>query len=147
MEKETGIMGESAKKDTSNAPEIGAVMADGTIYAGLSPNTGRPMFAAPADAPLTLNFKAAAKYAKELHIGDKNDFRVPTPEELDVLFHNRDRGALKGTFNTSGNMYTGGMYGTSKDYYHTHIFVQRFLDGQKSANFLRTQAASIRCVR
>ncbi len=137
-------MSESAKKAT---PAIGDVMQDGTVYAGLSPNTGKPMFAAPADAPLTMDFKAAAKYARELQVGDKNDFRVPTPEELDVLFHNRDKGALKDTFNKSGNMYTGGYYGTSKDYYRTHIFVQRFRDGRKTASFSRWSKASIRCVR
>ncbi len=38
----------------SGAPALGTVCADGTIYAGLSPDGNEPMYAAAADAPSTL---------------------------------------------------------------------------------------------
>lgn len=34
-----------------SAKKIGDVMKDGTIYAGISPDTGKEMYAAPVDAP------------------------------------------------------------------------------------------------
>jgi hypothetical protein len=68
---------------------LGAVMPDGTIYAGVSPDTGRPMFATPKDAPLTLTFDEAAEYAKELDAQGHKDWRVPAKAELNVLFQNR----------------------------------------------------------
>src|SRR4051794_158598 len=44
-------------------PEPGDKMPDGTIYAGISPDTGKPMFAASADAKLTMTFNEAKEYA------------------------------------------------------------------------------------
>jgi len=38
---------------------IGAIMPDGTIYAGISPRTDTPMYVMPQDAPLTMTFKKA----------------------------------------------------------------------------------------
>jgi hypothetical protein len=32
-------------------PEVGDTMKDGTIYAGISPDTGKPFYAMPEDAP------------------------------------------------------------------------------------------------
>ena len=32
-------------------PQIGDEMPDGTVYAGLSPDTNKPMYTTPADAP------------------------------------------------------------------------------------------------
>jgi hypothetical protein len=48
----------------STEPKIGDKMPDGTIYAGTSPDTGDPMYTAPADAPLRMTFDEAAEYAK-----------------------------------------------------------------------------------
>jgi hypothetical protein len=69
------------------APKIGAKMPDGTIYAGISPDTGKPMYATPADAPLTMTFNEAAEHAKTANSQKAcghRDWRVPTKAELNV---------------------------------------------------------------
>lgn len=80
------------------APKVGDEMADGTIYAGISPDTHKPMYARPKDESGTYNFNEAAKQAK--NIGD--GFHVPTRDELNVLYENRSKGKLKGTFSETG---------------------------------------------
>jgi hypothetical protein len=76
------------------ALKIGDKMPDGTIYAGISPDTKEPMYAAPADAPLTMKFNEARRYAAGLDACGHKDWRVPTMAELQVLFNNR--AAIKG---------------------------------------------------
>jgi hypothetical protein len=126
-------------------PEIGTMMKDGTIYVGESPTTHKPMYAAPADAPLTKTFGEAAEYAKTLEVGDKKDFRVPDIEELKVLFENREKGALKGTFNLTGS-YPSGWYWSGTPYVDGTAYGQRFSDGIQY-NFYRFSNSSVRCVR
>lgn len=41
---------------TQGAAEIGDRMEDGTIYAGISPDTGKKMYTTSADAPLTMTW-------------------------------------------------------------------------------------------
>lgn len=123
-------------------PQIGDAMKDGTIYAGVSPDTGKRMYAAPADAPIAMDFNAAAQYAKNLQVGNKKDFRVPTKNELNVLFENKEKGALKGSFNAAG------IYGTSTPYPITDLFAyeQYFRGGAVTYDF-KYLPNSIRCVR
>src|SRR5713101_9753590 len=40
-------------------PRIGDRMVDGTVYAGISPDTNKPMYTTPNDAPLTHTFNQA----------------------------------------------------------------------------------------
>jgi hypothetical protein len=70
------------------------------------------MYALPADAPLTMKWKQAMKYAAnfEGHGHPKDTFRVPTQSELIVLFESRAR---IGGFNESG-AYPAGWYWSSK---------------------------------
>jgi hypothetical protein len=73
---------------------IGAIMPDGTIYAGISPRTDTPMYVMPQDAPLTMTFKKANRYAAGLDAYSHHDWRVPQLPELAALFN--DRAALGG---------------------------------------------------
>jgi hypothetical protein len=41
-------------------------MRDGTLYAGVSPDTGKAMYATPMDAPLSYTFNEAQEYAENL---------------------------------------------------------------------------------
>jgi len=107
----------------------GDVMPDGTIYAGISPDTNQPMYAAPEDAPVSMDFNAAAKYAKTLQVGDKKDFRVPSKAELNVLFQNREKGALKGTFNLTGAVEGGWYWSSTPSPVLDITHAQRFSDG------------------
>src|SRR5437016_14643033 len=83
---------------TTVALEIGHRMTDGTFYAGISPDTGKAMYTTPEDAPLTMSWKQAMKYADKLDAHGHKDWRVPTKSELEVLFNNRAAiGGLKET--------------------------------------------------
>src|SRR5438477_1088089 len=95
----TVFMKSAAANDSE--PQVGDKMADGSIFAGISPDTGKKMFATPADAPLTMKWKQAMDYAARLDVLGHTDWRVPTTGELNVLWENRDKGALKGTFNVT----------------------------------------------
>ena len=48
-------------------------LADGTIYAGVWPDTGKTMYAAPADAPLTCTLNQAKEYAWNLWAHGQRD--------------------------------------------------------------------------
>jgi hypothetical protein len=126
-------------KDTEQ--KIGDRMADGTIYAGISPDTNQPMFAASVDAPLEITFNQAAKYARNLEVCGQKDFRVPSKAELDVLFRNREHGALKGTFDL-----TGSEYWSSSPYNDAGGWGQRFSDGAQVC-YGRNVDSRVRCVR
>jgi hypothetical protein len=78
--------------------QIGDEMEDGTIYAGISPDTGKPMYATPSDAPGTYTFNESARYAKNLDAHGHKDWRPPSNDELFVLYANRHKGKLKETF-------------------------------------------------
>ena len=126
-----------ASKPSSLASELGDKRPDGTILAGTSPDTGKPMYTTPADAPLTMNFKKAADYAKTLneekYLGH-DDWRVPTRAELNVLFNNR---AAIGGFNVSGSDPAGWHWSaTPYDiYYDMYVaWCQRFRDGAQHRN-------------
>ena len=126
-------------------PEVGDEMPDGTIYAGISPDTNQPIYAAPADAPMSMDFNAAAKYATGLEVGGKKGFRVPSKAELNVLFQNREKGALKGTFNLAGSD-PASWYWSGTPYTFNLAYCQRFSDGLQSYG-LRDGVSSVRCVR
>jgi hypothetical protein len=67
----------------------GDKMPDGTVYAGISPETNQPMYVTPADVPLTMTVNQAKEYAAMLDAHGHQDWRVPTKTELNVLFNNR----------------------------------------------------------
>lgn len=131
----------AAEPEAVENAEIGDRMPDGTIYAGISPDTNRPMYAFPFDASLSMTFNAAAQYPQVCIAGDKKDFRVPTIDELNVLFQNRDKGALKGTFNLTGEQYWSSA--PLGDYEATS---QRFSNGSQFDGD-RERKLSVRCVR
>jgi len=70
-------------------PKVGDKMPDGTVLAGISPDTNQPMYAMPADASLTMTSNEAKEYAAKLDAHVHKDWRVPTKAELNVLFNNR----------------------------------------------------------
>jgi len=96
-------------------PRLGDLMDDGTVYAGISPTTGTPMFVAPHDAPGLMTWKDAVRYAfnSEAHgyrgsrqqtehdltaSQDDGGWRLPTMVELKQIHRGKELGALKGTF-------------------------------------------------
>jgi hypothetical protein len=139
-ERGPGPANDSAAK-TKTTHEIGDEMEDGTIYAGISPDTNEPMYARPKDEPGTYTFNQAANHAQK--VGD--GFRVPTINELNVLYENRNKGKLKGTFNETGS-YPAGWYWSSSPYVNGNGWAQRFSDGYQDTS-LRYGGSSLRLVR
>src|SRR5260370_18906942 len=92
------------------------------------------MNAPPADAPLTMKWKQAMEFAAKLDEHGHNDWRVPTKGELNVLWENRNEGALKGTFNVTGS-YPAGWYWSSSQYDVDDAWDQRFSDGGQLSLF------------
>lgn len=130
-------------------PKPGDKMSDGTIYAGISPDTHQPMYTTPEDAPMTCTFNEAAAYANQLnaerHLGH-DDWSVPTKAELNVLWKNRDEGALKETFNNVSASDPAGWYWSSTQKGNDDAWTQRFSDGNQYWD-VKTLVSSLRCLR
>jgi hypothetical protein len=128
--------------EARTTPKPGDKQADGTVYAGLSPDTFKAMYATPADAPLTMRWKAAMEYAAKLDAHGHDDWRVPTKGELNVLFNNR---AAVGGFNVSGSNLTG-WYWSSSQINDSIAWAQRFSEGNHDDSY-KFSVSSLRCVR
>ncbi|MFG1320471.1 hypothetical protein [Xanthobacter autotrophicus] len=125
--------------------QVGKKMKDGSVFGGFSPNTGKPMYVRPADEPLTMRWKEAMEYAARF-VGPESSvgtFRVPTAEELNVLFKNRD---AIGGFNKAGGS-TVGWYGSSTQNDNNRgTRAQRFSDGVRHQSH-ENNYSSIRLIR
>ncbi len=134
---------------TSNSPTspaIGERMSDGTICAGISPDTGRPMFVTPADAPLTMIWNRAMEYASGLDAHGRHDWRVPTDSELSVMFTNR---AAIGGFVTHGLTHESWYWSSKQDYPlrpDIAAIAIRFDTGEKCRDY-KFLPSALRCVR
>lgn len=128
---------------------VGAMMPDGTVYAGQDSLTGRHVFAMPEDAPLSMPFNAAAQYAANLNKEKKlghSDWRVPSVKQLELLYLHRHKGSLKGTFNESGAEYKG-FYWTADERDNAHGNSRNFNNGAADFGYFKTREMSVRCVR
>ena len=117
----------------------GTIMADGSVFAGLTDDSKQQIYAMPADPDMTMTFNDAAKYVTELNGGKAfghDDWQIPSLENLRVLQKNQNEGALKGTFNTfnkgSGSGYPGWYWSrTPGRDYPTYVASVRFSDGDE----------------
>jgi hypothetical protein len=123
-------MAEQNGEEEKSGPTIGEVMPDGTIYAGVSPETGQAMFTTATDAPATCTFNEAQEYAAKLDAHGHRDWRVPTKGELKVLFANRE---AIGGFEESGSELLG-WYWSSSPYSHRSAWAQRFSEGYQDTS-------------
>lgn len=131
----------SAPSTSGTAPQIGDKMPDGTICAGLSPETGGAMYIAAADAPLTMTWTNAMSYAASLDACGHQDWGLPTKDEMRVLFNNR---AAIGGFDERG----GGLYWSSTEVtdYPANAWIVRFSSGRQYWGW-KGLGASVRVVR
>lgn len=95
-------MSESSNKKREIGPEVGAVMPDGTIYAGVL-LTGAALYVMPQDVRLKMAWEEATQYAAGVDAHGHKDWRLPTLNELLVLYKSRHEGALRGTFNENAS--------------------------------------------
>lgn len=135
----------TASCEQPSGPRIGAMMTDCTVYAGISPDTGKPMYAMPADASLTLTFNEARKHAKTRNARntlDHDDWRVPTKSELNELFNNR---AAIGGFDVTGSGSSVWYWSSSSDGIW-NAWGQRFSDARQDY-YSKDLRSSVRLVR
>jgi hypothetical protein len=132
----------SGQVEAEPQPQPGDKMDDGTIYAGISPDTNAPMYTTLKDAPLTMKFNDAQEYAAKHEAHGHKDWRVPTKAELNVVFNNR---AAIGGFDISGSD-PAGWYWSSSQFTWWLASSQRFSDGLQF-NIDKDYRSSVRPVR
>jgi hypothetical protein len=91
--------------------KFGEKMPDGTIYAGVSPDTGRDMFLTGKDSFLRKSWWKAAEYAESLDAHGHQDWRLPSENELKSIFNNA---AAIGNLNMSGRFPAGFYWAADK---------------------------------
>ena len=123
-------------------PKIGDKMPDGTVFAGISPDTNKPMYATPADASLSMTFNDAQKCAAKLDAHGHRDWRVPTNAELNVLFNSR---LAIGGFDVTGSD-PARWYWSASPFNERTSWAQRFSDGCQGG-YLKASHSAVRCVR
>jgi hypothetical protein len=79
-------------------PKIGDRTSDGTVYAGISPETNAPLFTIGEEVPSALSWHAAAEFAEGLRdVKGRKGFQLPTPSEASVVWNNfMSAGSRKG---------------------------------------------------
>ena len=116
----------------------GDAMPDGTIFAGKSPDTRKPLYTTPADAPQPMDFRSAEIYANELDQHGHKDWRLPSQRELKRLFEHRAAiGGFEGPDYWSST--TWGQAGLG-------IWSHDFAKGEPK-RVIKLEAHSLRCVR
>jgi hypothetical protein len=78
--------------------EIGDTAQDGAVLAGISPDTGKPFFAAAADENALMGWEQARRTASLISLRSGVRWRLATDAEHTVLRKNRDQGGLRDTF-------------------------------------------------
>ena len=141
----------------TSCPEDVTIMPDGTIFTGLSPDTGKPMYATPQDAGITMNFNQAAAYVDELNktkAYGHDDWRLPSKEELRHLFGMQHTGALSGTFThqarrpfNTANMYWSSSVPTDSLRRGNNVFCLTFNGIGTHQLYFPNGLLSVRCVR
>lgn len=148
MTKPAAAKAKQKKQKIEPAPAIGARMDDKTVYVGVSPDTGEQLFTTPWDAAIGLDFNAAAACVKAInkqkYLGH-DDWRLPTKEELNVLYNNADKGVLRGTFDQDPNC-PDSWYISSTPGFDNSVSCQSFSGGTQ-ATCSRSVKSRLRCVR
>ncbi len=133
------------EKEKKHPPEIGDIMSDGTVFAGIHPNTGYKVFAMPQDLSARLDFNEAAQAAANAADHNYTNWRVPTMDELSLLFQNMDKGALKNSFAAAVDSFSPA-YWSSISYTDEYGECVSFQDGRLQYTYLETHMA-VRLVR
>ncbi|MCE9508198.1 MAG: DUF1566 domain-containing protein [Alphaproteobacteria bacterium] len=137
------------KAAASQGRKIGSKMSDRTIYAGISPDTGKPMYVMPEDALwIGATFNEAAQFAPERYACGHQDWRLPTKNELAIIFQNQKEGLLKSSFNKSSWQKAFYWSSTPVPDSYNRVYAQNFLSSDGDVYKLdKNCRVSIRYVR
>ena len=135
---------ERPSKMRAQGPEIGDKMPDGTIFAGISPDTGKPMYATPEDAPLRMEWQKAMNYAASLDAHGHEDWRLPSRAELNVLFNNQ---AAIGGFKTLEAGRRTSLYWSSTERGTQDAWFRCFGGRLRPASYIKYMMINVRCIR
>ena len=124
----------------------GDQMPDETIYAGVSPGAGNPLYTTPDDVIGIRNWSESASYCTSLLAYGHQDWRMPTKDELSVLFNNsvENGGGIPG-FNLTG-IRPAGWYWSSTPFDGFNAWTQNFRTGRQH-DYLDVYGEALRCVR
>jgi hypothetical protein len=117
-------------------PKPGDRMADGTVYVGISPTDGRPLYAMPYDLTELYTWAGAKTAAAEQTFAGHADWRVPTQKEMNMLYRARD---AVGGFQCD-------WYWSSTEFDYSDAWAQVFSNGTQ-ANVSKNNFFRVRCVR
>ena len=126
----TGVAGNAAQ------PKPGDRMADGTVYVGISPTDGRPLYAMPHDLPDLQTWAGAKTAAAAQTFAGHTDWRVPTKDELQMIY--RAQEAVGG--------FQRGWYWSSSETSSLVAWRQNFNNGYQG-NSGKNSSNRVRCVR
>lgn len=126
----TGVAGNAAQ------PKPGDRMADGTVYVGVSPTDGRPLYAMPDDLPELCTWAGAKTAAAAQTFAGHTDWRVPTKDQLQMIY--RAQEAVGG--------FQRGWYWSSEEYFNNCAWCQNFGNGIRNGDF-KYGTNRVRCVR
>jgi len=134
-------------------PKVGDLLADGTILGGVSPGTAKSFYTTAASATAPHIWSNAVNYCKALRANGYDDWRLPTGGgksggELGVLYDNREKGALKGTFEGSTGRASAYFWSSThaKSQYQDGAWARSFNTGW-DLPVMKNATASVRCVR
>jgi hypothetical protein len=130
----------SAGADVEKRVKPGDEMPDGTIYVGLSPDTGRPLYTTKVDQG-KFSWVDAEYAVEECRGAGGDDWRLPSINELELLYKKRNMGALEGSFDAEGEYYW-----SSDEDLNFLSKVKRFNDGARGHSFKKMDRM-LRCVK
>jgi hypothetical protein len=123
------------------APKAGDRLADGTIYAGNN------FAATPADAPGSYIWTNGKRYCEDLVSNGHDNWTLPTKDQLNHLYQNKNTGSFAGTFNESNSLATYYWSSEKQANFLSFAWLQRFTDGGGGWGPKDDFELSVRCVR
>lgn len=131
-------------KQKTYSTQIGNMIEDGTLYAGISPETGQYLFVALKDAPRQMNWQQAKEYAAYLDAHGHIDWRLPAIAELKVLFNNRAK--ICG-FKEDSAYWSSTGYDMEDTWLQNDAWAHTFGSGGQGYTNDKNTSYNVRCVR
>jgi hypothetical protein len=132
----------NASPPIASKPKPGDRMPDGTVYVGISPNMGRPLYAMTRDLPRRYSWTYAIKITAQQTVGGHTDWRLPTKDELNMLYL-----AQKTIGSQRDWRFRPDWYWSNSECSPGPIAWSQGFDYGSQCHNLKSNAALVRCVR